>query len=81
MREIYEMFKGAMRPEAVLTAAGTDPSSQFYAELYVGLYYDATGDPARAVQHLTRASDPRYAGVGGYMHTVATLHPLLRRRP
>ena len=78
MREIYEMFKGTLRPEAVLTAAGNDASSQFYAELYVGLYYDATGAAARAVQHLARAADPRYARVGGYMHTVATLHPLLR---
>lgn len=79
MREIYEMFKGTLSPEAVLRAAGADPSGTFYAELYVGLYYDVMGDAPQALTHLTRAADPRFARVGGYMHTVATLHPRLRR--
>jgi lipoprotein NlpI len=79
MREIYQMFKGTTMPEAVLKAASNDPSSQFFAELYVGLYYDAIGDAARAREHLTRAASSRYADAGGYMYRVATLHPLLRK--
>jgi lipoprotein NlpI len=78
MREIYEMFKGTMRPDAVVAAAGDDPSGQFYAELYVGLYYEATGDETRALLHLTNAANPRFARAGGYMYTVATLHPRVR---
>jgi lipoprotein NlpI len=77
MREIYQMFRGTMTPEAILAAAGKDSSAQFFAELYVGLYYDAVGD-RRAVEHLRTAAAARFAPAGGYMHTVATLHPLLR---
>src|SRR5215471_18788077 len=39
MREIYEMFRGKYTPEEVLKAAGTAPGGQFYAQLYVGLYF------------------------------------------
>jgi lipoprotein NlpI len=81
MREIYEMFRGTMTPEAILAAGGTQPSSaRFFAELYVGLYYDAIGDRSRAVQHLRNAAAKTYAPAGGYMHRVAELHPLLRTR-
>jgi lipoprotein NlpI len=80
MREIYEMFRGTMTPEAVLTVAGADSSARFFAELYVGLYFDAAADRTRAIEHLRRASDPEYRAVGGYMHRVAQLHPLLRGR-
>jgi lipoprotein NlpI len=80
MREIYEMFMGTMAPAAVLAAAGADHSARFFAELYVGLYYEATGQTAQALTHLQAAAAERFAGAGGYMHRVATLHPLLARR-
>jgi tetratricopeptide (TPR) repeat protein len=79
MREIYEMFKGTMQPDAVLKAARSDASSQFFAELYVGLYYDALNDDRRAREHLTIAASPRFADAGGYMYRVATLHPRIRK--
>jgi len=79
MREIYQMFKGTMTPDAVLKAAGGESSSQFFAELYVGLYYDALNDAARAREHLTAAASPRFADAGGYMYRVATLHPRIRK--
>ncbi len=78
MREIYEMFRGTMTPDAILKSAGSEPSSRFFAELYVGLYYDATGDRTRATEHLRRAAAKEYAPAGGYMHRVAELHPYLR---
>jgi lipoprotein NlpI len=78
MREVYEMFKGTMTPDAVLAAAGQSNSARFYAELYVGLYYEATGKKTEALTHLKAAAAERYASAGGYMHRVATLHPLLR---
>jgi len=80
MREIYQMFKGTMAPEAVLKAAGNEPSSQCFAELYVGLYYDALNDARRAREHLTAAASPRFADAGGYMYRVATLHPRIRKQ-
>jgi lipoprotein NlpI len=77
MREVYEMFRGAMSPEAVLTAAGQSLSARFYAELYVGLYYEATGNKTAGLTHLKVAASDQFANSGGYMHRVATLHPLL----
>jgi lipoprotein NlpI len=81
MREIYEMFRGTMTPAAVLKIAGADSSARFFAELYVGLYFDAAGDRTRAIEHLRRAADPQYHADGGYMHRVAQLHPLLGAKP
>lgn len=78
MGEVYQMFQGKLTPDAVLTAAGQSPSAQFYAELYVGLSYEATGDKAKALTHLRLAAAEKFASAGGYMHRVATLHPLLR---
>jgi lipoprotein NlpI len=80
MREIYQMFKGTMTPDAVLKAAGSEPSSQFFAELYVGLYYDALNDAARAREHLSIAASSRFADAGGYMYRVAALHPRIRKQ-
>ena len=77
MREVYEMFKGTMTPEAVLAAAGQSTSARFFAELYVGLYYEANGDRTAGLTHLKAAASEQYANAGGYMHRVAMLHPLL----
>jgi lipoprotein NlpI len=71
MRQIYEMFRGTTTPEAVLLAAGADLESQFYAHLYVGLYYEATGNEKSSREQIEAATADRYALVGGYMFTVA----------
>jgi lipoprotein NlpI len=73
MSEIYRMFEGKTSPKQVLDAAGTDLQSHFYAHLYIGLYYEAQGDKARAKEHIRTASNDRYR-VGGYMHSVAQIH-------
>ncbi|MBI3046730.1 MAG: hypothetical protein HYY76_00310 [Acidobacteria bacterium] len=81
MRQVYEMFRGAMAPEEVLRSAGTEGAAQFYAELYLGLYFDAIGDGRRAAEHIRAAAADRYAGAGGYMGMVARVHlRLLQRR-
>ena len=81
MRQIYEMFRGALAPEQVLEAAGSQASAQFYARLYVGLYFEALGDERQAREHIMAAAADRFAAAGGYMHTVAKVHlGLLRRR-
>ena len=71
MRQVYEMFRGKLTEVQVMAAAGTDPSAQFFANLYVGLYLEATGDREGARKRITAAADPTFAEVGGYMHVVA----------
>ena len=81
MRQIYEMFRGTLSPEQVLQAAGSRPASEFYAQLYVGLYFEAVRDDRRALEHIMAAAADRYADAGGYMHTVAKVHlGILRRK-
>jgi lipoprotein NlpI len=74
MREIYQMFRGAMTADDVLKAAGSGPSGQFYAHLYVGLYSEALGRKDLALKHIKEAASNRYAQAGGYMHMVAQAH-------
>jgi len=81
MREIYEMFRGALKPEDVLAAAGDRLEGQFYAQLYLGLYYDALGNSQLARTHIASAAADRFQAAGGYMHDVARVHlRLLQRR-
>lgn len=80
MREVYQMFRGAMSPEQVMRAAGSDPGGQFYAYLYTGLYYEATGNHERAMQQIAAAAEDRFAPAGGYMHMVARVHRDLAKR-
>ena len=74
MREIYEMFRGNSSPDAVLAAAGGSLRGRFYAHLYIGLYAEATGNSARALEQITAAAAPEFAEAGGYMHVVARVH-------
>jgi lipoprotein NlpI len=78
MREIHRMFRGQLTPEQVMRAAGSDPGAQFYAHLYVGLYFEAMGDAKRSLEQIRIASEERFKA-GGYMHGVARVHLRLRR--
>jgi lipoprotein NlpI len=79
MREVYQMFQGTLPPQKVLDAAAPGGSARFFAELYVGLYYEAIGDDKAALPHLRAAAADQYARAGGYMHRVAQLHPRVRK--
>ena len=72
-------FAALCRPTWCCGAAGSRDLAQFYAHLYVGLYYEALRDRRRALEHLTMAAADRYAEAGGYMHTVARVHLLVNR--
>lgn len=74
MREVYQMFRGELTAADVLNAAGSRPSAQFYAHLYIGLYSEALGRKALALTHIKEAASDRYASAGGYMHMVARVH-------
>jgi lipoprotein NlpI len=76
MREIYRMFQGRMSVESVLVAAGSEPRARFYANLYVGLYREATGGDSGF--YIRQAASDQFAGAGGYMHRVAVVHARLR---
>ena len=78
MREIYRMFRGELPPDQVVAAGAGSLEAQFYAHLYVGLYYEALGKKDLELQHLRIAAQPQYS-VGGYMHGVALVHLRLRR--
>jgi lipoprotein NlpI len=63
MMQVYELYRGAAKPEDVLAAARDAKLTReqmnralFYAHLYLGLYYDVTGDKKRALEHLTEAA-------------------------
>jgi lipoprotein NlpI len=84
MMQIYSLYAGEGTEKDVLDAvAAGEPAPpnlnarQFYAELYLGLYAEATGDPAAARRHLDAAVKHR---IGHYMWDVARVHADLLRK-
>jgi lipoprotein NlpI len=79
MRQVYDLYKGDLKPEDVLAAAEagkvTDAqrnSQRFYAHLYVGIYHDLLNDKKKAFTHLNKAAE-EYR-IGHYMWDVARIH-------
>ena len=81
MREIDDLYRGTGSVEKVMSAARAveNPAQQrqalFYAHLYLGLYFDALGELARAKEHLARAAGE--FGAKHYMGDVARVHNAL----
>ncbi len=83
MSEIHALFAGTGTAEAVLKAADADgiPTAAerdhlCYAHLYLGLYYEVTGDAVRARTHMRHAAiDYR---MDHYMGRVAQVHVKVR---
>src|SRR5687768_3688426 len=74
MQQVYDMFRGTKTPAEVLAAAGPSLDGQFYARLYLGLYYEAIGNDRLALENISAAAADRFAPAGGYMHMVAKVH-------
>lgn len=79
MNEIHGMFAGRIKPEDVLKAArkpGATPEElekrAFYAYLYIGLYYEAIGNDAKARENILKAA--RDFDAEHYMGEVARVH-------
>ena len=80
MNEVLALLQGKIKPEAVMKAAeaGDLPEAQrnrqlFYAHLYLGLYFEQTGDKKKALRHLELAASKKYHN-GTYMGEVARVH-------
>lgn len=71
MKEIFALFAGKGKAEDVLPAA-TDRDQQFYAHLYLGLYYEAHGNAAKAREHIDKAANE--FSMNHYMGDVARVH-------
>ncbi len=78
MMTVLKMLQGTVEPKEVIKAAEKNTSTgarrkraQFYADLYVGLYYDSLGDQEQAVKYLKRSQ--RY-GIDGYMADTARVY-------
>jgi lipoprotein NlpI len=78
MQEIYALYRGTGAVDQVLSAATrrTNEARQrdalFYAHLYLGLYFDALGQTARAGEHISKAAND--FGAEHYMGDVARVH-------
>jgi lipoprotein NlpI len=79
MMRVYDLLQGKAKPADVIrTAEEAKLSGEqktealFYANLYVGLYYEAHGDAAKAKEHLTTAAEKHK--IGHYMWDVANVH-------
>jgi len=85
MMKIYEMFKGVAKPEDVFAAAEAGDvkdalrkEHRFYANYYVGMYYEAVGEPKKSLEYLKTAVE-KYP-IGHYMMDVARVHIKLREK-
>ena len=83
MMQIYALFAGRAKPDEVLTAAKAAASASdldrqlFYAHLYLGLFYDLSGNVKLARKHLTQAQEYK---VDDYMGEVARVHAELLQK-
>jgi lipoprotein NlpI len=78
MMQIYDLYRGRLKPEDVLAAAQAgNPSKEslntrlFYAHLYLGLWHEAAGRIAQAKEHLLKAEERK---IGHLMWDVAHVH-------
>ena len=78
MMQIYELYRGKLKPEDVLKAAeGGNPDMNqlnqrlFYAHLYIGLWHEAGGRAEEARKHILEAEKHKIAH---YMWDVAHVH-------
>jgi lipoprotein NlpI len=78
MMQIYGLYQGKLKPDDVLAFALKDPPNRelenqrlFYAHLYIGLWYEVSGEPQEAKKHILEAEKHKIAH---YMWDVAHVH-------
>ena len=81
MKQVHELFAGKAKPEDVLKAAESGEGNELrnhrcYAHLYLGLYFEAIGEDAKAKEHMVKAATDYK--MDHYMGKVAQVHVKLR---
>ena len=81
MKEVHQLFAGKGSEEAVLKAADVGEESEkrnqlCYAHLYLGLYYEALKDTAKAKAHMLKAA--KDYSMDHYMGETARVHVKVR---
>ena len=78
MMQIYDLYRGKLKPDDVLTVANAgNPTKEvlntrlFYTHLYLGLWHEAAGRPSEAKEHILKAEGHK---IGHYMWDVAHVH-------
>jgi lipoprotein NlpI len=78
MMQIYDLYRGKLKPEDVLAAANAgEPDKDtlrvrlFYAHLYIGLWHEVAGRGEEAKRHILEAEKNKIAH---YMWDVARVH-------
>lgn len=84
MAEVHRLFAGKAKPDDVLAAAkaasapGRAGEPMFYANLYLGIYFEAIGDAKQARDYIFKAAER--ANENGYMGDVARVHAEILRK-
>lgn len=85
MKQIYDLIRGKCKPEDVLQAANESKlqgdeknEALFYANLYLGLYYDVEGKSDKCREHMAIAVEKHK--IGHYMWDVANVHLKLMKK-
>ncbi|TDU81753.1 lipoprotein NlpI [Prosthecobacter fusiformis] len=81
MQQVHELFAGKGSVEAVVKAAESGEGEDLrnhrcYAHLYLGLYFEALGDEAKAKEHMLKAANDY--SMDHYMGTCAQVHVKVR---
>ena len=81
MKQVHELFAGKATVEDVLKAAESGERESLknhrcYAHLYLGLYFEALGDEAKAKEHMLKAA--KDFKMDHYMGKCAQVHVQLR---
>jgi len=85
MKEIHDLFSGAGTVEQVFEAAKDGrpeirAAHNYYANVYVGLYFDALGENKKAAEYMKRAADNSPFPKNVLMGQVARVHQVVRGR-
>jgi lipoprotein NlpI len=84
MMEVHALFAGKAKAEDVMESARAGRPSElelnrrlFYAHLYLGLYFEASHDETRSLDHISKAAGP--FRTDDYMGDVARVHLQLQK--
>uniref|UniRef100_A0A0G4HC00 Uncharacterized protein n=1 Tax=Chromera velia CCMP2878 TaxID=1169474 RepID=A0A0G4HC00_9ALVE len=79
MRKTLEMFRGTATPAELEQLRRKDDIHDFYGALYLALFYEAKGDPAKSLRYMQQAAGSPYGRRSGdYMWFLSQVH--LQRR-